>query len=90
MTCGRATTIAEPSKFDAFYSCEISFTCHRIASDEKEIDKLTPKAGLIEDSPRFQGIGIDCRPWQPSRRMPILLLCAPKRSKDKGGNSLAL
>ena len=26
----------------------------RIASDEKEIDKLPPKAGLIEDSPRFQ------------------------------------
>jgi hypothetical protein len=26
----------------------------RIASDEKEIDKLLPKARLIEDSPRFQ------------------------------------
>jgi hypothetical protein len=26
----------------------------RIASDEKEIDNLPPKAGLIEDSPRFQ------------------------------------
>jgi predicted Zn-dependent protease len=26
----------------------------RIASDEKEIDKLPPKAGLIEDSARFQ------------------------------------
>jgi len=28
----------------------------RIASDEKEIDQLPPKAGLIEDSPRFQGL----------------------------------
>jgi predicted Zn-dependent protease len=26
----------------------------RIASDEKEIDKLPPKAALIEDSPPFQ------------------------------------
>ena len=45
----------------------------RIASDEKEIDKLPPKAELIEDSPRFQetekealaAIALDMNFWRP-------------------------